>query len=170
MINNHFPLRLAQLMREHQIDDRELSNILNVSTREVKRWLSGSVIPNTHILIRLCEILRSTPNYILGFGEHPCKLASGIRNLDLFNEFIAIIENPYKYCVTGYCDGCSIRESVNCFDYLIANELVNRGYVRASVLAKKIFDEIEANAYVNIMGYAHISGCKLEDLRKKFGG
>lgn len=165
-----FNKRLLELMQGSQIDEFELSSLLNVSVRQVKRWISGCEMPTINMLESICKVLNSNPNYILGFGEAPCKLASGVRDMDLFNEFVSILEKPYKYCVTGTCEGCSLRSSINCFDILVANELVNRGYVRASVLAKKIFEDIRNNSYINVLGYAHINGIKFEDLEKKYGG
>lgn len=167
-----FKRRLLEEMRSHDVDEYELADMLNVSIREVRRILLGHELPKVDILEDICKALHTTPNYLLGFGEgeSDCKLAPCIRDMDLFNEFLSILEKPYKYCVTGTCKECSLRSSINCFDILVANELVNRGYVRASVLAKKIFEDIKNNSYINVLGYAHINGIKFEDLEKKYGG
>ena len=85
-----FNKRLLEQMQACQIDEFELSSLLNVSVRQVKRWMSGCEMPTINMLESICKVLNSNPNYMLGFGEAPCELASGVRDMDLFNLFIEL--------------------------------------------------------------------------------
>lgn len=64
-----FPQRLKELMLYCGYTQQRLAAELNTTQQTISRWLKGENEPSLRMLVILCLLFNTTPNYILGFEE-----------------------------------------------------------------------------------------------------
>lgn len=65
-----FSLRLRRLLDAKGIAHAELARRLNVGTSRLNHWLNGRQSePDYPLLLQICEILETHPNYLLGVSD-----------------------------------------------------------------------------------------------------
>ena len=82
MILYKFPAKLKELMQRENISQKDLAEKLSTTQPTINRWLKGQNQPSLETLITICVILKTTPNYILGFDDNDTKAPYAIE-LDL---------------------------------------------------------------------------------------
>ena len=64
--------RIGKILREarlaQNLNQEELAKLLGVNNRCISTWETGTAKPDCLTLIRLCEALKISPNYLLGFA------------------------------------------------------------------------------------------------------
>ena len=64
-------LRLKELRTNANYTQIEMAKLLNVPQSSYSRWESGVRFPDAQQIIKLCEVLKCTPNDIFGIkGEY----------------------------------------------------------------------------------------------------
>lgn len=66
---NKFPSRLKEVRNENKLSQRQLAKLLNFSQAMIALWESGERDPNTRDLIRLCQVLNVSADYLLGLED-----------------------------------------------------------------------------------------------------
>ena len=64
-------LRIKQLMKERNVEVKEISKILNISIQAVYRWQKGEVLPTLNNLYLLAQILDTDVDDILVAKQFP---------------------------------------------------------------------------------------------------
>ena len=134
---------------------KELAEKLNISFQAVSKWENGDALPDTGILLDLCDILDTTADKLLNGGSFATFERRQMRLDDVVTGFryIEDIGNLFgKYCsfFTGMVDGINEKMNIDILDYL--KDPITREVLYAEVLIQGILcgrtvdmDEIEAN-------------------------
>jgi transcriptional regulator with XRE-family HTH domain len=64
-----FATNLKEFRLKLNMSQRELASELDITQQGYCRWENGQSFPNEEKLVRLCQILRCTPNDLLGIKE-----------------------------------------------------------------------------------------------------
>ena len=81
-----FPVKLKELLRDNNISQKQLADELNTSQPTVNRWIKGENEPSLKTLVKICEILNTTPNYILGYNDSGNYMPYGLKVEEVLNE------------------------------------------------------------------------------------
>ena len=80
-----FAKRLQALRKQAGLSQEDVSEQLHISRQAVSKWEQGQSTPDIEVCLKLCEILKLTPNQLLlGFDnttEHPPK--NKVSHLDM---------------------------------------------------------------------------------------
>lgn len=66
-----FRPRLADVMRKNGLTAASLAEAVDMTRPAVSQYLSGTRIPETVALIRLCRTLNVSADYLLGISDDP---------------------------------------------------------------------------------------------------
>ena len=66
---NTFSKNLKIELQENHLSQEKLAEMIGVKQATVSRWVSGYFQPDYETLFKLCKILKSTPNLLLGWEE-----------------------------------------------------------------------------------------------------
>lgn len=69
MGNDKFAARVRDLREEKKLTQDELARKLGVTKSGVAMWETRGVIPKNETLQKICDILGTTADYLLGIGE-----------------------------------------------------------------------------------------------------
>ena len=134
---------------------KELAEKLNISFQAVSKWENGDALPDTGILLDLCDILDTTADKLLNGGSFATFEHRQMRLDDVVTGFSHIenIGNLFgKNCTffTAMVDGINEKMNIDILDYL--KDPITREVLYAEVLIQGILcgrtvdmDEIEAN-------------------------
>jgi len=64
-----FGKKLKSLREEQGLFQRDIAEELKVSRETVSYWEKGTKEPSIERIIRLCDILKTTPNYLFDYGD-----------------------------------------------------------------------------------------------------
>ncbi|WP_251615670.1 helix-turn-helix transcriptional regulator [Pumilibacter muris] len=64
-----FNSRLRELRKEKALTQTQLAQILNVSQATVAKWETGDREPDLIMILRLCEVLETSVDYLLGVSD-----------------------------------------------------------------------------------------------------
>ena len=67
--NEIFSSRLKTLMIERNVSQSELARKVNIRRGDMSHYYHGHYIPKAIILLKICKVLDTTPNYLLGFDK-----------------------------------------------------------------------------------------------------
>ncbi|MBQ9734258.1 MAG: helix-turn-helix transcriptional regulator [Clostridia bacterium] len=62
--------RIREARKENNLNQSELAKLCNVKQSCVSKWERGETLPDLVMVIKLCEILRVSSDYILGIKEY----------------------------------------------------------------------------------------------------
>lgn len=63
-----FSRRLLSVIPTH-MDSKQAATVCRINPSTFSRYICGRQIPTVPVLLRLCEGLKTTPNYLLGFKD-----------------------------------------------------------------------------------------------------
>jgi len=66
---NKLSTNLKNLIERNNLTQTELGKLLNTSQQNVSRWVSGNYEPSIETILKLCLILDTDPNDLLGYDE-----------------------------------------------------------------------------------------------------
>lgn len=61
--------RLAEIRKDHNHTQNDLSLLLNVSLHTVRAWEQGKSSPSHEMLISLCRLYQVSSDYLLGLSD-----------------------------------------------------------------------------------------------------
>lgn len=70
MFGNIFGVRLKELRKEHGYTQKELAKLLGVSASSIGMYEQGRREPENSLLTKLCEVLGTTTDYLIGFDTN----------------------------------------------------------------------------------------------------
>ena len=133
---------------------KELAEKLNISFQAVSKWENGDALPDTGILLELCDILDTTADKLLNGGTFAAGDRKLMRTEDVISGF-ECIENVGRYLgekstfFTGMVEGINEKMNIDLLTYL--RDPMTREVLYAEVLIQGILsgrtvdmDEIEA--------------------------
>ena len=90
-----FAENLKQIRKEKQLSQEELAEILNVSRQAISKWERGISMPDTSIMLELCDILGISVNELLS-GEKIQMENNDQKNEQLLLEMAKELEKKNK--------------------------------------------------------------------------
>jgi len=64
-----FTSNLKMFREQNNMSQRDIADKLNMTQQGYFRWENGTAFPNEEKLVLLCEILKCTPNDLLGIRK-----------------------------------------------------------------------------------------------------
>lgn len=158
---------IQHLRKSAGMTQKELADKLNISFQAVSKWENGDTLPDTGILLELCDVLNTTADKLLNGGS----IAAFERRLMRLDDVVAGFENIESVgrlfgeeCTfyTGMIEGINEKMNIDILAYL--KDPMTRDVMYAEVLIQGILsgrsvdmDEIEAR-FVNKMMVGTIRG------------
>lgn len=65
--------RIRDMREDHDLTQEDVARILGEHLTTYRRWETGEREMPIHIMLKLCDIYKVTPDYILGIIEEPRK-------------------------------------------------------------------------------------------------
>lgn len=66
----NFQIRLKQLMKENNINNKQLAVEVSVDKSSVSNWIKGNTIPSKNILVKLAKYFNVTTEFLLGTSDN----------------------------------------------------------------------------------------------------
>ena len=145
---------IQQRRKAAGMTQKELAEKLNISFQAVSKWENGDALPDTGILLELCDILDTTADKLLNGGTFAAGERKLMRTEDVISGF-ECMENIGRYfgetCTffTGMVEGINEKMNIDLLTYL--KDPKTREVLYAEVLIQGILsgrtvdmDEIEA--------------------------
>lgn len=146
---------IRQLRKSAGMTQKDLAEKLNVSFQAVSKWENGDALPDTGILLDLCDILNTTADRLLNGGSFAAFERRQMRLDDVVTGFSHIEDIGKLFgedCTffTGMVDGINDKMNIDFLSYL--KDPMTREVLYAEVLIQGILrgrtvdmNEIEAN-------------------------
>ena len=108
---------IQHLRKEAGMTQKELAEKLNISFQAVSKWENGDTLPDTGILLDLCDVLNTTAEELLNGGVHapvdrkPMRLKdveTGFRYMEQIGELFGEDCTFYKGMIKGINDKMNI--------------------------------------------------------------
>lgn len=61
--------KIKEAMQKKNLNNNQLSTLINVDKSTVGRWLSGQILLKADVVPSLCTVLELTPNELFGFVD-----------------------------------------------------------------------------------------------------
>lgn len=145
---------IQQLRKSAGMTQKELAEKLNISFQAVSKWENGDALPDTGLLLDLCDILNTTADKLLHGGAFAANerrlmrledVMTGFRNI----ESIGVLFGEDSTFFTGMIEGINEKMNMDLLTYL--KDPQTREVMYAEVLIQGILsgrtvdmDEIEA--------------------------
>ena len=145
---------LRQLRNDHHLTQAELGEKLGVSYQAVSKWETGENLPDTSLLLDICDVLDTTCDKLLNGGVTTIKKSRliNVDNIVLgFNNLLSL-----KYCFgedslffIGAIEGINNKMNMNILEHL------KNDHEREVLYAEVIIQMLNQDCYV-----------KMDDIRK----
>ena len=146
---------IQHLRKSAGMTQKDLAEKLNVSFQAVSKWENGDTLPDTGILLDLCDVLNTTVDKLLnggtlaGFERRQMRLEDVITGFK-YIESIGMLFGKDCTFFSGMIEGINEKMNIDLLTYL--NDPMTREVMYAEVLIQGILngktvdiDEIEAN-------------------------
>ena len=90
-----FKERLKKTRELNELSQKNLAKLLNVSISAISNWERGTATPSTQSIIKLCEILKVSANYLLGIDDNFMLNVKGLSD-KMIVVFLKIIKDEEK--------------------------------------------------------------------------
>ncbi len=146
---------IQQLRKSAGMTQKELAEKLSISFQAVSKWENGDALPDTGLLLDLCDILNTTADKLLHGGAFAANerrlmrledVMTGFRNI----ESIGVLFGEDSTFFTGMIEGINEKMNMDLLTYL--KDPQTREVMYAEVLIQGILsgrtvdmDEIEAS-------------------------
>ena len=146
---------IQNLRKAQKLTQKELADKLNISFQAVSKWETGESLPDTGILLDLCEILNTSVDKLLNGGAIVARDRRMMRVANVvegFEHLEAVGKCFGENCTffTGMIEGINEKMNIDILSYL--KDPMTREVMVAEVLIQGILsgrtvdmDEIEAN-------------------------
>ena len=131
------------LRKKTGLTQKELAEKLNISFQAVSKWETGECLPDTGILLDLCEILNTSADKLLNGGAVVAGSRQLMRVQDVIDGFAHLEavgkcfgENCTFY--TAMIDGINTKMNMDILEYL--NDPKYREVMYAEVIIQRILD------------------------------
>ena len=114
---------IQQLRRQKGMTQKELAEKLNITYQAVSKWETGESLPDTGLLLDLCEVLETSVDKLLNGGTFVVGKRKLMRVEDVVMGF-ELIEDIGKYfgesCTfyTGMIEGINTKMNIDLLEYL----------------------------------------------------
>lgn len=62
--------RIRELRKENKLSQKELAKMCVVKQSCVSKWERGETLPDAEMIVLLCEILKTSSDYLLGIKDY----------------------------------------------------------------------------------------------------
>ena len=145
---NQIGLFIKKLRKEKGFTQKELADKLNISFQAVSKWENGDTLPDTYLLLDLCNLLDTTVDTLLNGGVIINKkrklikiesIVEGFKYFDLLKE--CFNENSFIY--EGMIEGVSNKMNFDFKEALKVNREVLYTEVAINYLLNGYYIDIE---------------------------
>lgn len=114
---------IQNLRKAKGMSQRQLADQLNVSFQAVSKWENGESIPDTGILLELCEVLETTVDKLLRGGTYALNQRKVMRVDDVMEGFhcmerIGEIFGEHSTFYEGMVEGINKKMNIDLLEYL----------------------------------------------------
>lgn len=88
--------RFKNIRIDKDLSQKELAKLICVSKVSVNGYELGNRVPSLNKLIKISEVLETTPNFLLGFDNYLIKEESGEYKFNLLEEELFFIKEARK--------------------------------------------------------------------------
>ncbi|MGF2924903.1 helix-turn-helix domain-containing protein [Lactococcus garvieae] len=90
----YFGEKLKAVRKSKGLTQLELAKRLNASKGAISAYEQGITYPSVDVLIKICDILDTSSDYLLGISDEVTIKMSGLseKQMESFLEFVAIVE------------------------------------------------------------------------------
>ena len=146
---------IQQLRKSAGMTQKELAEKLSISFQAVSKWENGDALPDTGLLLDLCDILNTTADKLLHGGAFAANERRRMRLEDVMTGFrniesIGVLFGEDSTFFTGMIEGINEKMNMDLLTYL--KDPQTREVMYAEVLIQGILsgrtvdmDEIEAS-------------------------
>lgn len=106
MENKNFAVKLKKLRIEKEISQQDLARLIGVAASTVGMYEQGRRTPNYSIIIKICHVLSTTPDYLFGFDNEFTNIN------EIFSIFINTLSSKEKLDISGEILSQDDRESL----------------------------------------------------------
>lgn len=151
---NNIGLYIKKLRKEKSLTQQQLADKLNLSFQAVSKWETGETLPDTGILLPLCEILDTTVDKLLNGGViiNRNKKLIKVENIVLGFSYIQALKDCFGQDSTfykGIIDGISNQMNFNFEEVLKTNlEILYTEVIIQYILNGYIVDVEEVKLYI----------------------
>lgn len=137
---------IQQLRKTKGLTQKQLAEQLNISFQAVSKWELGETLPDTSIILQLCEILETNADMLLHGGTYFAHNRKLIRIKDVDNGLKAI-EDVKKYFgekslfYIGMIEGINAKMNIDIESYL------NNSYYREVLIAEVLLQSINSGQF-----------------------
>ena len=134
---------IQSLRKAKGLSQRQLADRLNISFQAVSKWENGESVPDTGILLELCELLDTTVDRLLNGGTYTMKqrkmihledVVEGFRCMEMIGKCFGVHSTFYE----GMIEGINKRMNIDLPEYL--NDPKTRETMYAEVLIQGIME------------------------------
>ncbi len=134
---------IQSLRKAKGLSQRQLADQLNITFQAVSKWENGESVPDTGILLELCELLDTTVDRLLNGGTYMMKqrkmihvedVIEGFRCMEMIGKCFG--ENSTFY--EGMIEGINKRMNIDLLEYL--KDPKSREAMYAEVLIQGIME------------------------------
>ncbi len=146
---------IQHLRKAAGMTQKELADKLNLSFQAVSKWENGDALPDTGILLELCEILDTTADKLLNGGTLAARERRLLRMEDVISGF-RCMEDVGRYFgedstfFTGMVEGVNAKMNIDLLAYLkdpkTREVLYAEALIQGILSGRKVdMDEVEAS-------------------------
>lgn len=90
----YFGSKLKAVRKSKGITQLELAKRLNIAKGSISAYEQGATYPSVDVLIKICEVLNTSSDYLLGISDEVTLKMSGLteKQMESFLQFVAIVE------------------------------------------------------------------------------
>ena len=134
---------IQSLRKAKGLSQKQLADHLNISFQAVSKWENGESMPDTGILLELCELLDTTADKLLNGGTYMMKqrkimhvedVMEGFRCMEMIGKCFGEHSTFYE----GMIEGINKRMNIDLLEYM--NDPKTREVMYAEVLIQGIME------------------------------
>lgn len=137
---------IKNLRKERELTQKQLADKLNVTFQAVSKWELGETLPDTAIILDLCEILGTNANLLLNGGTYVLNNRKLMVIKDVENGFNAI-ENVKKYFGQDSLFYAGMIEGINNKMNLDLEEALNNPKYKKVLILEVLLQGINSGKY-----------------------
>lgn len=101
MFGNIFGIRLKELRKSHGYTQKELADILGVSSSSIGMYEQGRREPENSLLTKLCEVLDTTSDFLIGLENDKDKQEKSQEVGDVIDDFTNMLLSQHGLMFNG---------------------------------------------------------------------
>lgn len=161
--------RLIQALNNSHLKGKDLANKVGITPGNITRYKQGVMFPKSHILIKLCDVLNVSPNYILCETDDPTptKGEKGLLPSNSINEKLENVNTNGKQLIQQL-----YNNFINSVDYISNLEEFKIVKSNKNIISKNLTFSKLTKDFSNDKADSCVGGCggsgAVEEEKEKF--